>query len=315
MDQFKRILVSLDALSPTAEVCIDRALRLAEETRAELYVVDVLPETYPLVRKLFRESKNAEEIVLAERTSQLEKLCRPLTEAGLTFSCRVLRGRPFVEIITETSRMQCDLLMRDSPGDYLSGLEMRLLRNCQCPIWIVKGNFRPYFQRVLVAIDPLPEDETEKRLNRQILDLAASLARWGNATLFVTAIWQIRGEPLLVSRMDELTFAEHSKEIKESGRRHLEELLDGLSEQLPRDQIAYKKGDPAHEIRMSAGSVDADVIVMGTLARTGIPGLLMGNTAESVLRQTKRSVLALKPDRFKSPVLAASGDTSSGPSN
>ena len=41
---------------------------------------------------------------------------------------------------------------------------------------------------------------------------------------------------------------------------------------------------------------------MGTVARTGIPGLLIGNTAETILQRVDCSVLAVKPDGFVSPV-------------
>lgn len=41
---------------------------------------------------------------------------------------------------------------------------------------------------------------------------------------------------------------------------------------------------------------------MGRVARTGLSGLFMGNTAETVLRSVDCSVLALKPDGFVSPV-------------
>jgi len=41
---------------------------------------------------------------------------------------------------------------------------------------------------------------------------------------------------------------------------------------------------------------------MGTLSRTGISGLLIGNTAEKVLRQVDCSVLIVKPDGFITPV-------------
>jgi len=46
-----------------------------------------------------------------------------------------------------------------------------------------------------------------------------------------------------------------------------------------------------------------DVVVMGTVARTGIAGLVMGNTAERVLRCLRGSVLALKPTGFRTPAL------------
>ncbi|HBX95053.1 MAG TPA: universal stress protein UspA and related nucleotide-binding protein [Hyphomonas sp.] len=46
-----------------------------------------------------------------------------------------------------------------------------------------------------------------------------------------------------------------------------------------------------------------DTVVIGTIGRVGIPGLLMGNTAEKVLRQLDCSLLALKPEGFVSTVM------------
>jgi len=41
---------------------------------------------------------------------------------------------------------------------------------------------------------------------------------------------------------------------------------------------------------------------MGTVARTGIQGFIMGNTAENILNQLDCSVLAVKPPGFVTPV-------------
>jgi len=41
---------------------------------------------------------------------------------------------------------------------------------------------------------------------------------------------------------------------------------------------------------------------MGTVSRTGIPGLLIGNTAEVILNNLECSVLAVKPADFATPV-------------
>ncbi|HKJ72861.1 MAG TPA: universal stress protein, partial [Alphaproteobacteria bacterium] len=46
----------------------------------------------------------------------------------------------------------------------------------------------------------------------------------------------------------------------------------------------------------------ADLVVMGTVGRTGIPGLLIGNTAETILYALPSSVLAIKPPGFRTPV-------------
>ena len=45
-----------------------------------------------------------------------------------------------------------------------------------------------------------------------------------------------------------------------------------------------------------------ELLVMGTIARTGISGLIIGNTAEKLLPQINCSVLAVKPADFDSPV-------------
>lgn len=59
---------------------------------------------------------------------------------------------------------------------------------------------------------------------------------------------------------------------------------------------------PGHAISELAKREGIDLIVMGTMARTGLTGALLGNTAEQVLDQIECSVLAVKPDGFISPV-------------
>jgi universal stress protein E len=45
-----------------------------------------------------------------------------------------------------------------------------------------------------------------------------------------------------------------------------------------------------------------NLLVMGTIARTGLPGVLIGNTAEKVLDSVHCSVVAIKPAGFVSPL-------------
>ena len=48
---------------------------------------------------------------------------------------------------------------------------------------------------------------------------------------------------------------------------------------------------------------------MGTISRTGIPGILVGNTAEKLLERVDCSLLTVKPEGFVSPVpLEADGE-------
>ena len=69
-----------------------------------------------------------------------------------------------------------------------------------------------------------------------------------------------------------------------------------------RPQTHLIEGDPRSKIPALAKKINADLVIMGTVARTGIPGLFMGNTAETVLNKLDCSVLAIKPHGFVTPV-------------
>ncbi|MCO7023578.1 universal stress protein [Vibrio paracholerae] len=49
-------------------------------------------------------------------------------------------------------------------------------------------------------------------------------------------------------------------------------------------------------------SNEIDLVILGSMSRTGISGFVMGNTAESMINQLECSVMTLKPDSFKPPV-------------
>jgi nucleotide-binding universal stress UspA family protein len=67
-------------------------------------------------------------------------------------------------------------------------------------------------------------------------------------------------------------------------------------------QVYMLKGEAGNLIPALATEKEVELIIMGTVSRTGIAGLLIGNTAEKVLRQVDCSVLTVKPDGFITPV-------------
>ena len=86
--------------------------------------------------------------------------------------------------------------------------------------------------------------------------------------------------------------------------------MDDLATWVGKDALDYVKpqmhllkGNAKDEIPRLAGELQVDLIVMGTLARAGIPGFIMGNTAETILNRIDCSVLAVKPEGFVTPVM------------
>jgi nucleotide-binding universal stress UspA family protein len=87
-----------------------------------------------------------------------------------------------------------------------------------------------------------------------------------------------------------------------SHRRALDELLNesGL-EHLPWN-VHLVKGPADHVVQAVVDRSRINLLVMGTVARTGIRGVVIGNTAEQILETVPCSVIAVKPPGFVSPL-------------
>ncbi len=95
--------------------------------------------------------------------------------------------------------------------------------------------------------------------------------------------------------------ADHERALQ-ALRNHLEQRFGKQTAEYLAPRCHTPRGQPEQLIPALARQVKADLVVMGTLGRAGIAGLLMGNTAEAILDQLTCSVLAIKPPGFVSPV-------------
>ena len=89
---------------------------------------------------------------------------------------------------------------------------------------------------------------------------------------------------------------------REAHKRWLTTLLGNHPLEDLQCQVYLLKGEAGRLIPALAKVKKAELIVMGTVSRTGVAGLLIGNTAEKVLRQANCSVLTVKPEGFITPV-------------
>ena len=94
---------------------------------------------------------------------------------------------------------------------------------------------------------------------------------------------------------------ERTGEIEKGAVDHIRRALDG-AEVDKGIGIRVRCDNPSHAILDEVKQRDPDLLVMGTLSRGGIAGLLVGNTAEKVLERVDCSLLTVKPEDFVSPV-------------
>ena len=73
------------------------------------------------------------------------------------------------------------------------------------------------------------------------------------------------------------------------------------------DNRIYDVPDPSVEVdRKLLDAIEetgADLVVMGTVARTGVPGFFIGNTAERIVSRLRCSALTVKPGEFHTPIV------------
>jgi len=140
-------------------------------------------------------------------------------------------------------------------------------------------------RRVLVAVDA-------SRPARWALQAAVSLARFTGAR--VALVHAVHNE--LSAAPD---FAMWRGDLAEELRLAGQELLDQLKSHVPAElqpETFLLIGDPADQIMSAARMWDADLIVMGTHGRDGVAHMLIGSTAEGVVRHAPCPVLTVGHD-------------------
>jgi len=301
----RSILVDVDSVAD-AHPALETALRVAQRCAARLKIVDVVPDV-PWIARRFA-SGAVEQDLVSHREEHLRALASSAAARGLQVETAVLRGQPGLALSREVIASKHDLLVRAhgrsgslEPRQF-GAIDMQILRLCPCPVWLVAAHASPPPLRVLVAIHSNPEDTIEQDLNVHIMDVTSALVRPDARETTVLQAWNAFGEQLVRSRMRPEELAAYVESMRLNAADALHSLSPQIGDRLGDVRLELVKGEPAEVIAQMAKEQSFDLVVMGTVARGGIQGLLMGNTAESTLQRLRCSVLAIKPQGFRSPI-------------
>lgn len=310
MERFKNILVATcpgHLELPT----LRSAVKLADANDARLTVMDVVAPLPAWRRKMNVEGRviDIEAAILHDREERLRHVLEN-TQGGREAGVVEAVGEPFIEVIRRVLSDGHDLVMvgdpvPDRPDEpHLSSGVMHLLRKCPVPVWVMRSG-RSGTGRVLALVDPDADDPVRDGLNDLIMELATSLAHRQDWELHLGHAWTLAGEAALrsspyvglpgemVDAMVRDTETMRLGQLEVLAARHVTEL---------ERSIHMVAGEPGAVLPRLADRLDVDLVVMGTVGRTGLRGLIMGNTAETILRSVRCSVLAVKPEGFVSPV-------------
>ena len=323
MKRFNNILCVVEPEKVFTPV-LERVVTLAENNQASVTMVDVVPHINlatrmppggPVLVELQAMTENSHK-------QQLESVVEPYKKR-IKIETKVLVGTTFLEIIREVLRNRRELVIKiPEQQDWLDRLfgsdDMHLLRKCPCPVWLIKPQAPKANRCILAAVDvddayPSQEMKSRRALNRQIIEMASSLALTESADLHIAHAWDAIGESTLrlgpFIKTPENEINAYVEQVRRQHASNLDELMHEVPADVGLDALEYLnpqkhlvKGLARIEIPALVKRIDADLVVMGTVARTGVPGFIMGNTAETILNQIDCSVFAIKPPGFETPV-------------
>jgi nucleotide-binding universal stress UspA family protein len=282
-----------------------QVIELARRDNGCVTAMAVIPPA-PKLQRLFTPHETSDHVEQVLRDELVHDLSDWVARASGhrqndDVTVRVDQGHVVATVLHQVAEEDHDLLaVTSDPTDPAArAIIKRLQRKSSCPVWAIRPD-RSRKRRVLAAVDTDPDHHG---LDHRILHAARWLVNPGDELHIVTA-WELLGESTLrsspflgsePSAVDELRArceAEH--------RELLQHLVGG--EDFPTDDVHL------HVHNGPAGEAIVDLVVkhrinqlvMGTIGRTGLPGFVIGNTAELLLTEVSCSILVVKPPGFVS---------------
>ncbi|RZM80745.1 hypothetical protein C3B51_11810 [Pseudoalteromonas rubra] len=324
MKRFNKILCVVDP-ETTMDTAVVQTLKLARDNQADVTFISVLKEAKHWRAFFTSKEEYASQLkeLIANKRAAIEAKIKAL-DSNQDPAIIVCTGIGFIEIIKRAVDDQYDLVVKcaedaDWMDRMLGSEDMHLLRKCPCPVLMLKPGQLDAFGKILATVDvndsfrELDDEQVQDKLNQAVMEYSVSLSLPELSELHVGSAWDAYAEDWLRYG----TFAHQSDEqvddYVEQGRRDcatklarlvtkMDALFDKSAVQYLQPKLHQVKGKASKEIPLLAQKHQIDLIVMGTVGRVGIPGLIIGNTAESILEQTQCSVLAIKPKGFQTPI-------------
>lgn len=295
---------------------LEKAVKLAVASNAKLTVLftlsdDTLPESLGFnqtdINEFISQKEQERDQVILDHSQEI------------SITKETILSNSYLDVIEKIKLHNIDLVIKPSENEgLLSKLfgsnDMGFLRQCPCPVWLVNAEDKPHSNIIVAAVDvstnhPDKEIEIRHRLNMAVVKSAVSIAQARGASVRLVSVWAAKYENTLrhssflsKSKADVESYINDAKELHE---RNFSLLMDDINQEVAQDILALVnlervsiKGNPREALPNYAKEVNANLVVMGTVARIGIPGLLIGNTAENILYRLNQSVLALKPYGF-----------------
>jgi universal stress protein E len=221
---------------------------------------------------------------------KLDKLVLPLVNEQVTVDREVIWNEHWYQsAVHACARVGADIMIKSTHAHEkgLHGLRNRsdyhLLRHNSCPVLLSQSAKPCRYQRVLAAIAIEDGDNRHDELNNLVISHARRICRIMGAELRVVAA--LEGHPNIAEMLN-ILIDDDDEQLS------AEQVIDARFG-IEAEKVHLDFGPPKKVIVETAVRYDSQLLVIGTVARTGVSGVVLGNTCEKVLDQLSIDILTV----------------------
>jgi universal stress protein E len=179
--------------------------------------------------------------------------------------------------------------------------DLNLVRLCPAPLWLVRGRAWPEQPSIVAAIDPLHHGDKDVLVDDLILTTAADIAKALQSTAH--ALHTIPGAQSVASQLSGAFLPEQVDTLqKQIDKYHADEVYR-LTEAHGFDKSVVhldKNRNVVEALDQLGKPLQVALVVLGALSRNPLKHMLLGGTADRVLRKLRVDVLVVKPPEPRS---------------
>lgn len=295
MKSIKRILVVADK-AKHRQTAIRRALELARLTGAHLHIAGFTYSTICEKREVFdtHQRRIMKKELLRQRTDDLRNVVRDSGAAGLDLELVSIWEKNIHDwVIDHVQHQHYDLVIKSlhrsrtlihTPTDW------HLLRECPVPVLLAVSARWPRRARILATVDLVHTDRAHAHLNENVLDAASAFAGVLDAELHCCFVIEVSE---VLTDLDIFDASRYRKRMAELAQPRIDAIRERYN--IPKSRFHLPSGKTGRTVNSVADRIKAELLVLGTTARSGVRGFVLGNTAERVLAKAHTDILAVKP--------------------
>ena len=271
-----------------SRMAVFHAFQAAGSSRLPLTLVTVLPTPSG---SWLRKPEDLERVAASDRAeaeSVLKELCRKYASesAASNAEIRIMRGSAWEELIRSVGNRPDSMLICGTRDEgtvrrvLFGSTGLKLLRLAPGTVWLVKPREDDNDSTDIIAATD------GGSVGADVIVTAVPLAKSLNARLHI--VYAVEG-------------GDATPEVQQAETVVQQQLANTDYRTLPFGvKVLIKSGSPDQCILEAVKEVNADLVVLGTSSKTGVSGLLPGSTVERLLPELPCSVMAIKPEGFRS---------------